>query len=743
MNNSGTISSLSKSLFAFLLGSSALTPAIAADTAANMGAPEEIVVTATKRGADTVMKTPLSVQAIGGAALEQRGALEFDDFSKLVSGLSVFDQGPGNKRYILRGINSGGAGTVGVYLDEIVLTGENSQGTGGLQADPKLFDIERIEVLKGPQGTTFGSSSLSGVIRYLVNKPDATKYSVDVRAQVTGQHYAGTGSNYDLTVNVPIVADVLAVRASGFYQKRPGYISNRYEKNYNDDETWAGRVQVRLNVGNGKLDLFYQEQDVDAGLNYFNLKDYFGAAVPKYYQAGPERLSSTDKMRLLNATFTYDTDFGTFTATASNTRRKMYLARPASQVIASAVGNANAEDPSVRSVIEQPRLSKVEAYEGRFASNWGGPVQALVGLYYQKDKRDFSSLVRTVDSLGYVGGGGVYGPVLQNRSLYTEISEKAVFGELTWNVTDQFKLTGGVRAFEFDNKSQPTVLIRPPGRPGTGVGAVTTSGEKSAIGRVIASYNFTDDLMVYAQWAQGYRPGGTNDPAAAALGGVTIPNGYTSDSITNYELGVKYASPDRRFTSAVAAYYIDWKDLQTSLFTPTAPGGSTRYTYTGNAGTARVYGLEWEATVRPTAGLSISSAMTFTDAKIEQTLEGSGVAGDRIPYTPKFAANLAVDYQFPIKDEITGFVGADESYVGDRATSFPRITTMYTKLDDYFVTNLRAGVEFSNYKITAAVRNVLDDDAVVDVVYIQPPLTVDGYLRNPPRTFSLEFSAKF
>ncbi len=689
------------------------------------------------------MKIPLSVQAFGGEALERRGALEFDDFSRLVSGLQAFDQGPGNKRLILRGINSGGAGTVGVYVDEIVLTGENSQGTGGLQADPKLFDLDRVEVLKGPQGTTFGSSSLSGVVRYLINKPDLTRFGLDGRIQATQQRYAGIGTNLDTTVNLPVIEDVFALRASIFYQYRPGYISNRFEKDYNDDTTWAGRVQARLKLGDATLDLFYQEQDVDAGLNYFNLTDYAGRPVPKYYQSGPERLGFDENMRLLNATLNYDLGFGTLTATGSHTRRRMQFTRPASQVIASAAGSSNPEDPSLRSVIQQPRLSKVDAFELRFASNWGGPVQALAGVYYQRDKRNFASIVSTVNASGYVGGGGLYGITLQDRRLYTQITEKAAFGELTWQVTDRFKLVGGLRVFKFDNESQPTVNVRPLGRAGTGPGVVTKASDSSAIGRVIASYDVSDELMAYAQVAQGYRPGGTNDPAAAALGGVTVPAGFNSDKLVNYEAGLKLNTTDRRFALTMAGFYIDWTDLQTTLFTPTAPGGSTRYTYTGNAGKARVYGAELEATVRPVTGLAIGLSGSYSNAKLKQTIEGSGVAGDRIPYTPKIAGNLSVDYRFDLTDSVAGFVGADESYVGNRATSFPRITAMYTPLSSYYTTNIRAGVEFSNYRLTATVKNLFDNDEIVDVYYIQAPITINGFLRNPPRMVTLEFAAKF
>jgi outer membrane receptor protein involved in Fe transport len=723
----------------------ASTSKVAAAPPSSDGA--EIVVTATKRGAASVINIPVSIQAFDSATLERRNALEFSDFSRSVAGLSTFDQGTGNKRYVLRGVSSAGAGTVGVYVDEIVITGENSQGYAGLQADPRLFDIDRIEVLKGPQGTTFGSSALSGVIRYITNKPNLNEFGGKTRAAVTDQHLAGLGANGDVTLNIPLVKGIAAARGTLFYLYRPGYISNRYGSNQNKENTFSGRGQLRVRpIDALTLDLFYQHQFSDAGLGYYNLTDFFGNPVPKrYFQSAPERVGMKDRLDLYNATLNYDTGVGTVTASASHTERKIEYNRPATQVIAAATRRP-VTDPNIRSLIAHPRLNKVDSYELRFASQWGGPIGILAGAYYQKDTRDFASRILTVDDLGHIDPvGGIFGPILQDRTLFTTIEEKALFTEATWDVTDKFQLIAGGRAFKFDNFSQSDarigIVARIPGRPGTGLGPASRTTESNVIGRVIASYNFAPRTKIYAQIAQGYRPGGTNDQAAAALGGATVPEGFKSDKLVNYEIGFKHQTPDRRFSIATAAYYVDWRDIQLVLKTSPAATG-TQFAYTGNAGRAAIYGGEIEATARPVRPLTLGATLSYTNGTVRETIPGAGVKGERIPYTPYWSATGSADYEFKIGNR-DAYVGADLAYIGNRYTDFAANTGFYFKLKPYTVANVRAGVSMGPTRVAVVVKNIFENSTVTDYFIQTVGVSLYGYYRVPPRTASLEISRNF
>jgi iron complex outermembrane receptor protein len=220
-----------------------------------------------------------------------------------------------------------------------------------------------------------------------------------------------------------------------------------------------------------------------------------------------------------------------------------------------------------------------------------------------------------------------------------------------------------------------------------------------------------------------------------------VPDGYDSDKLVNYEIGVKYESPDRRYFVSLAGYYIDWSDIQLVLRTsPSATG--TQYAYTGNAGSARVYGSELEATLRPIRGLSIGFSGSYIDAATTATIPGAGVDGERIPYTPRWSGSASIDYTFeslafPI------FLGADVAYTDSRFTDFAANSGYYFKLDSYTVVNARAGIEIGNARVSLNLRNAFDDDTVTDVFTQTAGVSLNGFYRVQPRMLSLEMSASF
>src|SRR4051812_20545384 len=251
---------LAAAIFIALAGGTA-----AAQTAQGPVAPgvEEVVVTATKRGATLLEDTPLSVASLGGANLAEQGALTFNDYMRQVPSLAVGDNGPGDKRIVMRGVSATGDGTVGLYFDEVVITGQSLGDDGGKQPDIKLFDMDRIEVLRGPQGTTFGSSSMSGTIRWLPKAPDYTKFSADVGAKVqTLSESDDMGYRYEGMVNVPL-SDQLAIRVSGLRTVVPGFIDSRFGEDYDEEDTWAARVMVGWKISDSlEFSLLTMKQDM-------------------------------------------------------------------------------------------------------------------------------------------------------------------------------------------------------------------------------------------------------------------------------------------------------------------------------------------------------------------------------------------------------------------------------------------------------------------------------------------------
>lgn len=705
---------------------------------------EEIVVTSTKQGETNIMETPLTIQAMTAEALENRGATDFSDIARQISGLGVADQGPGTKRYGLRGVYAFGAGTVGVLVDDVVITGENSNFSGGgMQPDPRLYDIERVEVLKGPQGTTFGSSSLSGVIRYITNKPELNELSGSFRSSVNFMEGADPGFSVDSALNLPVVDDKFAIRLSGFYQDRPGYLDNRYQDGASGEDTYSGRAQAKWQITDrASLSAMAMTQEANFGLQYYNTADFYGNPVPRHYQSAIERGGTKDEMDLYNLTFEYDVGVGTVVASASRHDRHMHIYGYASQVLAASARIADPETLGIASTLLNERTRTIDSYELRFASDWDAPVQLLAGVSYQEDDRQNDVDILTVDQFGYPNplSGVLFGPVLQDRVLYTNVKEQAVFAEATWQATDRWKFVLGTRAFEFDNESIGYVTTGLLGSPGTGYGPAASSEESGLISRVIGSYELAPGSIAYAQVSQGYRPGGTNDQAAASLGGATVPEGYQSDELVNYELGLKLSSPSYGLTSTLAVFYVDWSDIQVSLRTPVTPTIRTQYGYIGNAGEARSYGLELENHWRPVDGLDLSLTAAYTNAEVTETVVGAGVEGDRIPYTPEYTANLGVDYSFPV-GSVEGFVGGDLNWMSDRPTNFPSAGASYTLLEEQTLVNLRTGAQINDWRVALLVRNLLDDDTVTDILFQQPYLT--SYYRVTPRAISLEVSTKF
>ena len=722
-------------------------PTLADEKSSPTDAIQEIVVTASKQGESTVLTTPISIQAFSAETLQQRGEVDFEDYFRSVPGLSAIDQGQGSTRIVIRGIESEGAAPVGLYLDEAVITGQNSPNFPS-QHDPRLFDIERIEVLKGPQGTTFGSSALSGVIRYITNKPDLDNYGGSLRVGVTEQREAGNGSNMDAALNIPVVPDAFAVRVSGYYDRSPGWIDDRYQSGINNDNTLAGRLETRWKISDrATLDLMANAQNSDTdGKAYYDLVNFFGQPLNRTdFQFGPERTPYPDRFQIYDATFNYTLDSGTITATASRLHRFYDQVLPASQVLSSAfgVGPAGAETEGIASVLNDTTSRDLNSYEIRYASHFQGPFQVLVGGYYSTEQRVERSFVETINAEGFAdpASGVLHGPILLDHSLETHIKESAGFGELTWQATDRLKLIGGTRVFHFSNDSRGDIIDFL-GSPGSGFEPVISSSESSAIGRFNASYSFTPKSSAYFQVAQGYRPGGTNDVAAALLGGVHVPAGYNSDHLVNYEVGYKESALEDRLVVTAAAYHIDWTDVQVQLNTPITPTQSTSYPYNGNAGAAKVNGGELEVEAAPVKGLRLSLATGYTDAKISQTVVNAGNAGDRLPYTPKLTVSVGAEYRVPF-DGKAAFIGTDVIYISDRVTAFPSATLNYFILDSYALLNAHVGLEFSNWTVSLIAKNILNNRTVTDVFQETQPITTTGYFANAPRLFMLQAAMKF
>ncbi|HKU16964.1 MAG TPA: TonB-dependent receptor [Steroidobacteraceae bacterium] len=723
---------------------------------------EEVVVTATKRGATLLEDTPLSVQSLGGTSLTEQGALDFNDYMRQVPSLSVGDNGPGDKRIVMRGVSATGDGTVGLYFDEVVITGQSLGDDGGKQPDIKLFDMDRIEVLRGPQGTTFGSSSLSGTIRWLPKAPDYTKFAADVGARIsTLSESDDMGYAYDAMVNIPL-SDQLAIRVSGLRSVAPGFIDSRFGKDIDKEDTTAARVMLGWRISDSlELSLLAMKQDMHldgrssfstADLDLPNSPTLNGGPLPsKYYTSDHARSSRDDEIEMYSGKLVYSKDWGTITATSSLFERYSGYVRDASaaaEVLSQ--GRLHADSTGISLIGGRDGWPKnwIRSSELRYSSDWDGPVQILVGAYNQNEERRDGSYWATVDPA--TGRPGANRTVFLSRTSFVQLDQVAFFGEVTWNVTDRLAATAGLRYFDYDTTQDASRLVDFQSVPGPGPGATFKFGESGTTTRFNVSYELTDDALAYVQVAEGFRAGGPNDQTAASIANVTIPAGFGSDSITNYELGLKTQWLDRRLTLNGAIYQIDWSDIQVSQFANSSTG--LRFTYRGNGGKAKVQGVELELAAHPTEALQFGLGFAYTDSKLEEDLPipDQGRKGDPLPYVPELTGSVNARYSWPMFQNWEGFVGGDWSYTDDTANRLRSTDRYYRKLEAYDVLNLRIGLQGGDgWMGVLAIDNALDSDEIISYPFdFQTAAAINGNIpdrlgRVWPRSISLSLRKSF
>ncbi|MGH8315714.1 MAG: TonB-dependent receptor, partial [Steroidobacterales bacterium] len=508
-------------------------PAMAADAPANSDVLEEITVTAAKRGAQSTQDIPAAIQAISGDTLAKTGAVEFVDYASRVPSLTFNDLGPGDKQYVIRGITSTGPATVGVYYDEAVITASNANDGGGRNADIRLFDLDRIEILKGPQGTLYGASSMSGTIRYITKQPDLAKFGGYVNAEASSTTEGGSNFGVNGALNLPILQDRLAVRFTGWDVDNSGFIDAvRIPagpiKDANDERTSGARVTLRWQATDRfSLSATTTSQSLHTG----GSARYTPAGVQSFGDAGAGfpsipggDLVNTDitqspwdeTVDIYGLTAEYAGDLGTLTATTN------YFDRNISFVFASSPILFFFGVP-IAGITLEPQERRITATEVRYASKLPGPVNFVVGGFSQNEHSDFRVEVVKINAFGDPAGPFSRldsDDALQNPDGNTffgridndQLKQYAGFGEVTWTISDQWSVLGGVRYFHssLDSENETT---HPFGGFGTnipvGVQTNSATGNKTTF-KANVSYKYGAEGLLYATVSQGFRVGGTH-----------------------------------------------------------------------------------------------------------------------------------------------------------------------------------------------------------------------------------------
>jgi len=661
---------------------------------------ETIVVSAQKRSED-VQKVPVSVSVVGGEQLEQMHATQLSDYVGYAAGVQMVTGGtPGTGQITVRGIASLGTNsTVSTYIDETPL-GSSTFFAAAVNnvLDLLPYDVESFQIFRGPQGTLWGAGAFGGVAQYVTRKPELDYTSFRAGTDVfslDGSHQTGYGVR--ASANLPLIKNRLAASVSIAKQFTPGYIDNvvTYERDQNEYSQTAGRLALRWEPSDTlAIDLSAIKQKSEAdGLGYVavepqTLKPIYGEDKNDNYTDEYDNR----ELEYLSATVTWDAGFADFVSATSYSQTDY----KASTDLSASYG------PIVTAITgldgRSSFLSHLKMYKGtqefRLASKPSDTFEWIVGTFYtSENSRNYQLVTAQLPDRSPVPG---LDP-LADAQLPSTYQETALFGSVTWKLNERFDLSGGVRQARNEQDFAQIIAgaLSPPG--------VMTGESKEDVTTWSLGARFfaTPDTMLYARAATGYQPGGPN----AAI--PNVPTQVDSSTLTNYELGIKSTLLDRRLSFDLAAFNIDWEDLQIR----TTSGGVS---YLINGGKARSRGVELQATYLPTAGLRLGFNGAYTDAQLtEDVLSIGGLDGDTLPFAPKWSGSVTADYLFPSSGEWSTRVGGGLRYVGERRTAVEHDPSGQP-LEDYTALDLNADFANDRWTFRIFVKNVTNEDAYVN-----------------------------
>jgi outer membrane receptor protein involved in Fe transport len=711
---------------------------------------EEVMVTATRTGAQNVQNIPVAVTVISTDALDRLGLGSLSDFENLVPSLSVQELGPGQNKIAIRGISDPGnvdptnledQSLVAVYLDDTPISLQ------GATPDLKVFDLERVEVLRGPQGTLYGAGSMAGTIRFISRKPDPNSTFGYVEA--VGSNTADGSGNYNArgSFNTPLVAQKVGLSLSAYHGHDSGYIDNvGYGKtNANSVETTQVRAAVRyLPSSDLTLDfsVVYSNLKADgnnsayAGLG--NGHNEYSSLTPEFYR---------DRLTLYNLTVAYNLGFADLTSSSSFADRDFdigtsYQVMDEALVFGTPTPAPNFITNRIHDFTQEIRLN----------SKGNGPFKWIGGVFYDTSTRHYvqNNLTPGLDDLLGVSSIAYNAPV-ENDLFYGDEHLRqrqfALFGESTYTVADKLDLTAGARYF---NYTQTYGLYYgglagslAPGQPLVQVGTGKESGVNP---RAVVTYHVSSDMIVFAEAAKGFRYGGVNQPVPASFCGAALaaqglssaPLTFGPDKLWSYSIGEKSTIGGGRATLNATAFFIDWKDLQTN---DTLPCG---YYFTENAGRVTSKGVELESTARLTERMTVTASASYTDAAAAQAIPNlSATEGDPVPYFPKYIASASGQYRIPFGSAQNLTFELNAQYRSSTYNNFSPLE----RVEIPGSTVLNSGLTFTkgNWEVGIFGHNLTDQHVVTaaDINTFGPlqPGNIRYYAR--PRTLGLRVRLSF
>ena len=744
------------------------SPAPADDASKPVGFREEVVVTAQKR-TEAIADIPASVTVVPEQLLEQQRVDDFKDLLPLVPGLSLTETRPGSTRVTLRGVNTGGvASTIGIYFDDVPFGSSTGLANGSISAgDFDTFDVARVEVLRGPQGTLYGASSLGGVLKFVPNRPRNDRF--EARLLGSAETVDNGDPGYSLTgmANVPLGAKA-AVRASGFYRSDSGFIDSignnpvpslatpgvnviggtRVANGLNALDRFGGRLAVLVEPSKRfSVTVGAQIQDIDTDASSVVDADprSLEPLNPTPVQSSYQKEFNDTKYRVYNGTVdgdlgparlqsvtsygTFETDFQSDLAIATN----LTGGPPLSALVTQLFGNARTRPLSA--VLPQTTSTDKFTQELRLVSAKSKAFDWLVGGYYTNEDSAIKQKITAVEAGTDDVATGI--PILADVALDSTYEEIAGFANATWHATPRFDLALGGRLSH--NKQVASQRSDGPLAGGPAQFDDVKSSESPFTFSFAPRFEIGKSSSIYGRVATGFRPGGPNvlPPAAPA----SVPRTYDSDRLTSYEIGLKAGGRSAdKFSLDLAGYYLDWEDIQLFLIV-------NNFGINGNGGTAASKGFEIAASAFPTSGLTLSVNAAYTDAKLTQDTSASvgGKDGDPLPYVPDWSFGLNADYEWTVKSRTRTYVGGSLGYTGERPVAFNNRAAdgSIRRADSYVSLNLRAGAYHGRWSVELYGKNLTNDLGVTNIGTAGPlPNGALGLSLTRPRTIGLSVGTR-
>jgi iron complex outermembrane receptor protein len=748
----------------------------------------QVIVTSQKRK-ENLQQVPLSVSVISGDTIQEGHVSDVTDLTRYVPNVSFSSPGgQGLSTLEIRGVSSqAGSATVSIYLDDVSLTTRNIYSQGA--AEPRFFDIDRVEVLRGPQGTLYGASSLGGTIKFITKQPDATKFSGTAYTELSSTSHGGTNHTVQGVLNIPLVAGSTALRIGVQSGHESGYIDRVdpnslkvIDKGINSTNWEVLKLALKSDLGRGwsvTPALFaqrFKSDDIDAAyqsVGQFQLPQGSAATPPQlapFQTSKPLREPSKDTLKLPSLTLNGDLGFGDFTGILSGYTRRFNRTQDGTSVnvpyIASQVSDPALSDtvyglPSavmLNNKIDQTSLELRIASKDYAPSR--GPLTWIGGVYVARTKTQvidnepifginaaFAAAGRDINDSNDMGGsfpGAFTGDSSYYSARHYNDRQSSLFGEVTYHLAPTLRAIAGLRVLSATQHFTREGDFYYAGGPST---AAIDSTAHAVTPRFAIDWDMSKQTTLYANAAKGFRLGAANRPvpspdvnplvgqdlATLHLPG-TIPASFKPDSLWSYEVGSKSRLFDNRLALNLAAFYIDWKDIQQDVVLP-----ASGFDFETNVGRAKVYGFESEGRWLATDDLTLSAAYGYTHATFAEDIPALGAdsngdlnvrKGDLVQGVPKYSMRLGFEYRFHPMAEGEAFVRGNAKWTGASHGSFVREQKDYIR-PAYFTADASAGITYKRWEVSLFVKNVFNNRKIIQQPSIQ---SVNEALHLRPRT---------